>query len=101
MAEGRPQRGPQGSSSKASSVSIGDPAFGRSFETVRSELVREWVYQRRNEWVCKSCGARWNGLADRYSKVLHAKGCALRLGLSDEEPAFPRELPSPSPAASA
>ncbi|MHA1572811.1 MAG: hypothetical protein ACTSX8_02355 [Alphaproteobacteria bacterium] len=59
-------------------MSFGDPAFGRTFDAMRSELVREWVYERRSVWWCSKCKKTWCPLdANRYAAQHHAADCLL------------------------
>jgi hypothetical protein len=53
-------------------VSLGDPAFGHTFEAMRGLLVDRCVQDMANKWECCLCGARWDELP-----VPHAPDCIL------------------------
>lgn len=62
-------------------MSLGDPAFGHTFEAMRGLLVDRCVQDMANKWECCLCGARWDELPvpDNGSgaKEPHAPDCIL------------------------
>jgi hypothetical protein len=61
-------------------VSLGDPAFGHTFEAMRAAVVAYWVVDRRNKWECLRCRRRWCETEHKRGvRDPHAPDCLLGL----------------------